>query len=216
MQQPTWDEEKQGWRIGGVIIRLKNLEQYHQNDKNPVSHGPRNWSTVLESIRKFGGLRSGVSSKGKLIAGNLTSEAMMEAGIEQVLEVESDGQTWLMHERPDLTEEQQRLAAYFDQAAAMQATWSAEQVAADAEAAVDLSGVFYEWEQQDILAAIHSEVPHLDELAGQYGEPQEGDFWPVVKVQVPPETYAKYELAMAKMEGANEADKFDALISCAL
>ena len=185
MQQPTWDEEKQGWRIGRSIVRLKALTEYRQNEQNPVAHSPRNFSTVLESIRKFGGLRSGVSSKGKLIAGNLTSEAMMEAGIEQVLEVESDGQTWLMHERPDLTEEQQQLAAYFDQAAAMQASWSAEQVAADVEAGVDLGGMFYPEEIVGILGNTLAEAPEFKEYDESIADeveyitcPECGHQWP--------------------------------------
>lgn len=81
----------------------------------------------------------------------------MEAGIEAVVEVESDGHTWLMHERPDLTEEQQQLAAYADQAAAMQASWSAEQVAADVEAGVDLGGMFYPEELDAVVGELAAE-----------------------------------------------------------
>lgn len=128
----------------GVTIRLKPLSDYTQNKENPVHHSPRNFGTVLTSIQKFGALRSGFSSKGRILAGNLTYEAMAEAGIEYVIEIESNGQAWLMHERPDLTDEQQRLAAYFDQQSSFQAIWDAEQVVADFDGGkLAIDGLFY-------------------------------------------------------------------------
>ena len=60
---------------------------------------------------------------------------------------------------------------------------------------------------------IYGDLPTLDELEDQYGEPGERDFWPVVKVQVSPETNQKYQDLMAKLPGQDEAEKFDALVS---
>jgi hypothetical protein len=53
----------------------------------------------------------------------------------------------------------------------------------------------------------------LDELADKYGETDERDFWPVIRVQVSPETMAKYEAIMDSLPGDDEAEKFDALVS---
>ena len=53
----------------------------------------------------------------------------------------------------------------------------------------------------------------LDELADKYGETNERDFWPVVRVQVSPETMSKYEAIMESLPGDDEAEKFDALVS---
>ncbi len=53
----------------------------------------------------------------------------------------------------------------------------------------------------------------LDELADKYGETNERDFWPVVRVQVSPGTFAKFTGLMASAPGADEAEKFDAIIS---
>jgi hypothetical protein len=53
----------------------------------------------------------------------------------------------------------------------------------------------------------------LDELADKYGETDERDFWPVVRVQVSPETMSKYEAIMASLPGDDEAEKFDSLVS---
>lgn len=57
------------------------------------------------------------------------------------------------------------------------------------------------------------ELPTLEELEEKYGEPDETQFWPVIRLQVPPETMAKYEALMSSLPGNNEAEKFDALMS---
>ena len=53
----------------------------------------------------------------------------------------------------------------------------------------------------------------LDELADKYGETNERDFWPVVRVQVSPETMTKFKAVMDSLPGDDEAEKFDALVS---
>ncbi len=57
------------------------------------------------------------------------------------------------------------------------------------------------------------ELPTLDELEEKYGEPDETQFWPVIRLQVSPETMAKYQSLMSSLPGNNEAEKFDALLS---
>ncbi len=57
------------------------------------------------------------------------------------------------------------------------------------------------------------DLPTLDDLESKFGEPNERDFWPVVRVQVSPDTFAKFTGLMASTPGANEAEKFDAIIS---
>ena len=57
------------------------------------------------------------------------------------------------------------------------------------------------------------DLPSLDELADKYGETSERDFWPVVRVQVSPETMTKFKAVMDSLPGDDEAEKFDALVS---
>jgi len=57
------------------------------------------------------------------------------------------------------------------------------------------------------------DLPTLDDLGSKYGEPSERDFWPIVRVQVSPETFAKYTELMDSTPGIDEAEKFDAIIS---
>jgi ParB-like chromosome segregation protein Spo0J len=60
---------------------------------------------------------------------------------------------------------------------------------------------------------VFGKLPTLEELEEKYGEPDETQFWPVIRLQVSPETMAKYESLMATLPGNNEAEKFDALLS---
>ena len=57
------------------------------------------------------------------------------------------------------------------------------------------------------------ELPTLEELEEKYGEPDETQFWPVIRLQVSPETMAKYQSLMSSLPGNNKAEKFDALMS---
>lgn len=135
----------------GVRVRLRSLADYRQNEENPVSHTPRNLGAVIESIHKVGAARSGFSSKGKILAGNLTWDAMSEAGIEGIIEITTDGKRWVMVNREDLTLEQEKQAAYGDQHGAFLAGWELDQVLADVEAELDLSGLVTDIELEAIL-----------------------------------------------------------------
>jgi ParB-like chromosome segregation protein Spo0J len=57
------------------------------------------------------------------------------------------------------------------------------------------------------------ELPTLDELESKYGEPDETQFWPVIRLQVSPETMARYKILLDQLPGRDETEKFDALIS---
>ena len=60
---------------------------------------------------------------------------------------------------------------------------------------------------------VFGKLPTLEELEEKYGEPDETQFWPVIRLQVSPETMAKYQSLMSSLPGNNEAEKFDALVS---
>jgi len=70
---------------------------------------------------------------------------------------------------------------------------------------------------QEMLAGLAGEhgmytVPSLDELEAEYGEPNEQGFWPVVKIQVSPETFGKWR-ELVKLTGqTDEAKAFTVLL----
>ena len=57
-------------------------------------------------------------------------------------------------------------------------------------------------------------VKTLEELEAEYGNSEEDDFHPFIRIKVTPEIKERFEAVMVLMPGANEMEKIDALISC--
>lgn len=164
------------------IIR-KKLADYIQNPRNPVKHSPRNLGVVIKSINSVGAFRSGAASKGKILAGNLTWEAMAEAGIEDVIEVTTNGKSWVIVNREDLTPEQEKLAAVADQRGAELADWDAEVLAELKGEDFDFSGLFAGDELAEILKGIGeppedpgAQIDKAEALREKWGV-QTGQLW---------------------------------------
>ncbi len=111
----------------------------------------------------------------------------------------------------DLSEEEERLVlATLDPIAAM-AVEDAEKLAAlleDVRRAENaaLAGV---------VQQIYPDRLPVDEIARAYGEPGEDDFWPVVRVKIPPDAFALYQSLLAALPGQNESEKFVQLLNLA-
>jgi len=197
--------------------RLRHVADFEQNPTNPVAHSKANLDLVTKSIKRFGALRSGVSSHGKLLAGNLTQRGMIEAGIQDVLEISGDGSIWTVVERDDLSETEQQMAAYYDQQASFQATWDADQVAADIGQEALTASLRDELFLPNELAMFtykktDSTPPSLDSLADIYGEPQQSDFWPVIGIKVPPELYNRFMGMLRRAQGETDVERLEALL----
>jgi hypothetical protein len=52
----------------------------------------------------------------------------------------------------------------------------------------------------------------LDKLAEQYGEPQERDFWPFIRVQVSPETFRLWQSFVSQVPGEDETVKAETIL----
>ena len=59
----------------------------------------------------------------------------------------------------------------------------------------------------------HDEPPSLDDLEEQYGEPNDEDFYPILKIKVTPEAKKIFEDLMQSATGEKEHEKFDILIN---
>ena len=66
---------------------------------------------------------------------------------------------------------------------------------------------FTEDEGKAIIDMMSKRPPSLDELEDEYGEPNERDFWPWIKVQVSPETHELFLSFMGQIDGEDEAFK---------
>lgn len=157
--------------VGTVTAHLRDLVADKTNRR---AHNPRNVSMIADSLHAVGAARSIVIDEdGVVLAGNATIEAAAEAGIEQVRIVEATGHELIAVRRRGLTSAQKRTLALADNRAAELATWSLDQLRADAADGLDLATFFAPAELADLLGTdapvpkFQPEAPahRLDELA---------------------------------------------------
>lgn len=85
-------------------IRVKSLKDYKPHPENANQHTERGLQVIEDSANFNGAGRSGLAANDDtLLAGNGTWEAMARAGIEEVVEVETDGHQWVIVKRRDLS-----------------------------------------------------------------------------------------------------------------
>lgn len=133
--------------IGDVSIRKRSIGDYRPNPKNHNTGNARGKALIGHSFRKYGSGRSLLSdANGVLIAGNQSSAGAAEAGITDVIEVETDGKTLVVVKRRDLDLEQDHEAvelSYLDnRASELNLTYNLSQIAADIADGVDLTDMF--------------------------------------------------------------------------
>jgi DNA modification methylase len=118
---------------------------------NRRKHNARNLAMVAESLAAVGAARSIVIDEDNVIlAGNGVTSAAAAAGIERVRVIEADGDELVAVRRRNLTPEQKRALAMYDNRAGELAEWHVEQLSADRAAGLDLKP----WFSAEELAAI--------------------------------------------------------------
>lgn len=151
-------------------ITRKKLTDYLPDDHNANAGTERGLQMIEDSLQQDGVGRSIVAdANGRVPAGNKTLEAAMNAGITEVIEIETDGNALIVHKRSDWdlsdpTGAARRYAYRDNRAAEVGLSWSADQIAADVEAGVDLSGMFADYE----LSAIYADAAQIAALGNNY------------------------------------------------
>ena len=106
------------------------LEDLKQDSVNARKHNPRNVNMIVDSIQELGCGRSIlIDENGKIIAGNATYEALVEAGITKVRVVEGSGDEIVAVQRMDLTKLEKARLALFDNRASELSNWDTEVLA---------------------------------------------------------------------------------------
>lgn len=145
------------------IVRRK-ITEYLPDNHNANIGTERGLQMVEHSLNKVGAGRSIVVDKNdKISAGNKTLESALNAGIEDVIEIETDGKALIVHKRSDWDLDDPKGAAreyaYLDnRASEVGLAWDANVIAADVAAGIDLSLVFTQPEINAIIDIDTSET----------------------------------------------------------
>ncbi len=158
-----------------------HIGQLKPDARNARRHTPRNVGTIVAALHEVGAARSIVIDENDVIlAGNATVEAAGQAGIERLRVVDADGDEVIAVRRRNLTPEQKRRLALFDNRAAELAEWD-EGVIAGLVEDTDLSGIFTDDELHNLLAALDEPkaLGDPDAVPDPPAEPitKPGDLW---------------------------------------
>lgn len=144
--------------MSGQNIKRRKLSDYILDPANPNKGTSRGVSMLESSVQNFGAARSGVADKDGIIrAGNHTAEQLMAAGIEDVIEVETDGKTWVVVKRLDMDKTTGKRYAIADNRTGQLIDWDTDVLAGLVNEGVDLSGM---WTANELTALLGS-VPDV-------------------------------------------------------
>lgn len=196
------------------------LAKIKPDQTNANRHTERGEGMIRQSIHKYGFAEAGTLDKdNNVIGGNLRTEASTDLGMDDAIIVDVDGTKPVYLRRNDLSltdpndTRARELAYALNRVAQVSIDFDPGQVLADLNADIDLSGLFSDIELQDILMETNNQgPPNLDDLENQYGDPQERDFWPVIKVQVSPETHELYQSFLEQLPGEDEGNKMEQIL----
>ena len=137
--------------------KLSDLIPDHANANKGTQRGR---AALESSLRRYGAGRSIlVDRNGRIIAGNKTAEVASDIGMDNVIVVQTDGTQIIAVQRTDLDidSETGRGLAYADnRVGELSLDWDAEQVLADLDAGVNLSGLFDKEELDELLSGLKS------------------------------------------------------------
>lgn len=152
-------------------VTRRKLSDYRFDDANPNKGSERGDSLLETSVEQFGPARSGVVDKdGVLRAGNHTAQQLLDAGIEDVIEVETDGKQWVVVKRADMTPEQGEQYAVADNRTGQFIEWDSDVLKALQEQDVKLDDYFLKDEMESILGSLpDSGDAGTNEIPAVYG-----------------------------------------------
>lgn len=194
--------------------KITDLQPQKSNANKHKEHGER---LLRKSVQDYG-LADGitVAANNEAISGSLRIETLADVMPDVKIQVvETYGDTLLVNKRMDIpspdTKQGRALSVASNQVAYTDYNPDGDLLKEWGDEDADIRKLFADSEWRELTG--EEILPTLDKLQAQYGETQDRDFWPIIKIQVSPETYQKYNTLMRDMVGVDDADKFDALIS---
>lgn len=143
-------------------VKRRKITDYQPDPHNANRGTERGYRMLDDSIRESGAARSLVAAADDTIpAGNKTMQALVDAGIEDVIEIETDGTTAVVVKRtdwPSVDSPAARKYAYQDnRTSQVGLDWNPEQILADLDAGIDLSALWQDDELDALLAGVAPE-----------------------------------------------------------
>jgi hypothetical protein len=151
-----------------------DISQLLPDPDNLRQHNPRNIGMIQEGIHEVGLARSIVVDEDLMVlAGNGVVEAAAAAGIRRVRYIDADGDELIAVRRSNLSEEQKKRLAIFDNRTSELSQWDASALRDLQEAAPDLlTGLWYDDELERDLARLERTeamfVPSTDPLTSSH------------------------------------------------
>lgn len=146
-----------------LAVAIDHIAQLTSDPKNRRRHNPRNVGMIASALGEVGAARSIVIDEGGVVlAGNATLEAAAQAGIERVRVVDADGEEIIAVRRSNLSDEQKRRLALFDNRTAELAEWDLDQLLEDVNDGASFEGMFTGAELDALLAELRTTEPAAD------------------------------------------------------
>lgn len=182
-------------------MAVKSITHLEPDTRNANKGTQRGRGMVEASLREVGAGRSIVADKdGRVIAGNKTLEAAIDIGLPIEI-VHTDGTKLIVVQRDDLdlsddTGPARKLAYYDNRTSEVGLDWDVEQLLADAQAGLDLQGLFEQNELDAMLAGLAKptsaadggsddghQIERMAELKEKYGT-ESGQIWQAGKHRI--------------------------------
>lgn len=174
-------------------VTRRKITDYQPDPSNANLSSERGHREIDNSVSEDGAHRSGVADKnGVIVAGNQTLQAMVENGIEDVIEVETTGNEWVIVKRvdadvndPNPNNLARRIAYRDNRTQQLSLTWNPEQLLRDMQSGFDMEKLFNQDELDALLSELQQQEAPADDPGAQVdraGELQAK--WQVARGQV--------------------------------
>jgi len=186
-----------------ATLQTIKLEELEEDSENANQGSERGFSMLAESVEKFGAARSLVVDKGgRLVAGNKTLEALLNAGITDAVIVDTDGRTPVIVRRPDWDlrdrNGEARKYAYFDnRVSEVDLSWDVDQLRRDLGDGVDFAGLFSN-KELDVLLNTDIEFPDEEPMDEPINDPRT-----LIEIRCEPGVLRLVKSILVKLEGVD-------------
>lgn len=137
-----------------VVVRRRHLSDYQRDAHNPNKGSARGREILRRSLEERGAGRSLLAASDDVfIAGNQTMDEARQAGITDVIEIETDGRQLVVVKRKDLTSDDPRARqlAYDDNRSRDHAQWVLDVIEQDWGDGVDMTDYFDADEIEELI-----------------------------------------------------------------